>query len=855
MITVSTRLRRLQERVRNAVSHVALFPLVRRLERDLAGRAPIGADQGAEDERVHFSHPPTFSLPAGELLDVEYAQEGDGAAATVTTSLLGLLGAESPLPPATSEEVLFEDDDALAAFYDVFHHRALALLYRAWKRYAPSAALERSGADAFSRALLSLVGTDAFSPYQAATSVDPMFALGFSDFVRCEPSFLDESALETLLRRVFPELNPRVTTSEPRVVQAADEDRSCLGSQHTTLGEDASYGASALDVNGTVRIQVGPVDRQTYEALLPGGDRHRQIQPLVETWLASRAVAELDILVAAEDAPALCLGEAYGGTLGVDAQYRAPDTRHVRARVPLPADPGGESADYVDEVPAAAAFDVPADRRAEVEKDAVEVATPVEAWKAALALLGGAELPPTVRGVVEGASRVAVAGRADAALDLLIRALDDIVSEQVDAVLHHPTFQTLEARWRGIEYLVGQVPFQENIEVTLIDCSKESLIEDLASSSELVRSRIFSEVYSSELGTFGGKPYGAILADMAFDSTPRDVQLLRQMTGLATMAHTPFFAAASPRLLQLDSWRELPRVRSARAVFEATSQRAWSILRDAEDARTAGLLVGRPLHRAPYGGAPADVCFDYTETIGAHGEGLLFGSPIYVMGARLAASFARHRTLAAIVGDDDDACPAPATLSFPSLGSRYTRPPLEVTITPRLEQELRDAGLIALGHRTDSPRIFLPSANSLQRPKKFGASEGGREATLNHLLGTKFPYFYVACRFAHYIKVLEREMIGAHRSAEEIEGALTEWLSQYVLQMNSASAALRARHPLRGARVRVTPVPESPGWNRGEIQIRPHLRYLDRFFTLSVMNWIPQGAAAAPPVSRPWESS
>ncbi len=552
MIALSARLRRIQQRVRQAVSHVTLFPVIRLLERELSRDVPIGSDRTAEDERVHFSHPPTFALPAGELLDLEYAAEGTDVAVSISTSLLGLLGSESPLPPAMSETVLFEDDDALAAFYDVFQHRALALLYRGWKRYAQDTAVERSGADAYSRALLSLVGADGFSPYEAPTSTDPMFALALSDFGRCDPSFLDVRALEQLVRRIFPELDARVVLAEPCLVPAADEDRSCLGSQHTTLGEDASYGESALDANGRVRIQLGPVDRKTYETLMPGGARYRQMQPLVDMWLASRADAELDVIVPAEDAPVLCLGEAYGATLGVDAQYRDPDTRSVRARVLLLADPSGEAPDYLDEAPASSS--PPAD----IEVEPSVARPPAAVWQAALALLGGVDIPAAMLEVSKTASRVAAVGRVDAALDLLIAEIDDAVSRQVDAVLHHPQFQTLEARWRGLEYLTTRAPSEENVEIVVYSCSKEDLIEDLAESSELVRSRLFATVYSNELGTYGGKPYGAILADMEFDSSSRDVQLLRQLSGLATMAHAPLFAAASPRLLQLGSWRDLP---------------------------------------------------------------------------------------------------------------------------------------------------------------------------------------------------------------------------------------------------------------------------------------------------------
>jgi type VI secretion system protein ImpC len=847
---ISTRLARLQERVRTCVSQVALFPAIRLLEDELATRSPIGTHHAAADERVHFSHPPSFALPAGEVLDVVYRRASGVTSVTVKTALLGLVGAESPLPSSMSEEALFDEDDALAPLYDVLHHRALSLLYCAWKRYTPGASADASHADPYADALLSLVGQDVFSPYgdgsdadaPPATVTDPFVALGLSDFARCEPNFLDTSALEQLIDRIYPELHARVSRSEPRLVRAADEDRGCLGQQHSTLGVDAPYGASALDPSGVVRIEVGPVDGPTHETLRPGGARYRQLQPLIDEWLASRAVAELDILIQLEEAPALVLGEGYGGSLGGDAQYHRTDARHVRARVLLAPESEQAMTTYLDETAVA----ILARAEDSVEAAAASAHHAADLWQLAMALLKRRPLPADVQSAVSSGHLVAGKGRTDAALDLLIGSLDQAIGHQVDAILHHPTLQALEARWRGLSYLTNQLPPEQNVVLAILSFSKEELITDLDGATELTRTHFFASVYTGELGMFGGEPYGAVLADMDFDGSSGDVRLLRQLSAVSAMAHAPFFSGASRELLQLASWRELPRMRSVQSTFDSPTKIAWHALRDASDSRAAGLLVGRPLYRLPYSADLADTTFVYAETVAADAAELLFGSPIYVLANRFAASFARHRTLAAIIGDDEDASVPPVRFPFPSLGARHARQPLEVTITPRLAHELCDAGLIILASRNDG-RLFLPTANSLQRPKTFSRTQGGAEATLNHLLGTKFPYFTVACRFAHYLKVLEREMSGAHRSAAEVEQNLNEWLAGYVLQMSAASAAMRARYPLRGARVVVREVEGSAGWYRGELELRPHLRFLDRFFALSVSNLIPKIPGSAVP--------
>jgi type VI secretion system protein ImpC len=419
----------------------------------------------------------------------------------------------------------------------------------------------------------------------------------------------------------------------------------------------------------------------------------------------------------------------------------------------------------------------------------------------------------------------------------MIASIDSAVSAMVDAIIHDPAFQRLEAAWRGLRYVVDSVDFHENIKISIWNCSKEELATDIDESTELTRSRAFGHIYTEEFGQYGGEPYAAVLAIMEFDASPRDVQLLKAMAAIGAMSQAPFFAAASPRLLQLGSWRDLPTVADPRVIFEGARTIGWNSLRDQEDSRYVGLLLPRVLLRSPHNASDVDR-FVYTEGISAEGDGLLWGNPVFVFAIRLASSFARYRTLGAIIGESEDLRPGPASVSFASLGPRHVKPPLEVLVTPRLERGLREQGFIPLQYVRGTTRMFLASANSLQNSKQFGGSVEGREATINYLLGTKFPYLFLACRVAHYLKVIERDTVGSHRSVEELEQDLNDWLGQYVVDMDSASPTVRARYPLRRAQVRVVALPESPGWYRAEIAIRPHLKYLGSFFTLAISSML-----------------
>ena len=53
------------------------------------------------------------------------------------------------------------------------------------------------------------------------------------------------------------------------------------------------------------------------------------------------------------------------------------------------------------------------------------------------------------------------------------------------------------------------------------------------------------------------------------------MQLLRDLSKIAGAAHAPFFAAAHPHLLGMDSWNELMNPRDIGKLFDTPEYAAW----------------------------------------------------------------------------------------------------------------------------------------------------------------------------------------------------------------------------------------------------------------------------------------
>ncbi|MFC0667492.1 type VI secretion system contractile sheath large subunit [Azotobacter chroococcum] len=424
-----------------------------------------------------------------------------------------------------------------------------------------------------------------------------------------------------------------------------------------------------------------------------------------------------------------------------------------------------------------------------------------------------------------------------ALVDRMIAEIDAKLSRQVDEILHHRQFQSLESAWRGLKLLVERTDFRENIRLEILNAAKEDLLEDFEDSPEVVQSGLYKHVYTAEYGQFGGQPVGALIANYFFDPSAPDVKTLQYVASVASMAHAPFIAAAGPGFFGLESFTGLPDLKDLKDHFDGPQFTKWQSFREREDARYVGLTLPRFLLRTPYDPQENPVkTFVYKETVASDHEHYLWGNTAYAFASRLSDSFARFRWCPNIVGPQSGGAVDDLPLHrFESMGEIETKIPTEVLVSDRREYELAEEGFIALTMRKGSDNAAFFSANSVQKPKLFGDSEEGRAAELNYRLGTQLPYLFIVNRLAHYLKVLQREQIGAWKERSDLELELNKWIRQYVADQDNPSAEVRGRRPLRAAQIKVGDVDGEPGWYRVSLSVRPHFKYMGADFTLSLV--------------------
>lgn len=427
-------------------------------------------------------------------------------------------------------------------------------------------------------------------------------------------------------------------------------------------------------------------------------------------------------------------------------------------------------------------------------------------------------------------------------IEQLVAELDRKISKQLSVVMHNPRFQRLEGAWRGLHYLVFNTDTSANLKIRVMNISKKELARTLRRFKGVVwdQSPIFKKIYEQEFGQFGGEPYGALVADYEFDHSPSDVALLTEMAKISAASHAPFIAAASPSLLQMDSWNELANPRDVSKIFTAGEYASWRRLRESNDSRYLALTMPRFLARLPYGAktSPVDE-FGFEEEVDPNrSEDFCWANSAYAMATNVTRAFKSYGWCTKIRGvESGGAVEVLPKFVLPSDdGDIDLHCPTEIAISDRREHELSEAGFMPLVYRKNSDMAAFIGAKTLHRPAIYEDDD----ATANANLSSRLPYIFATCRFAHYLKCIVRDKIGTFKSRDETQRWLNDWLMNYVDGDPSISSeATKSRRPLSGAEVVVEEQPDNPGYYRAQFFLRPHFQLEGLTVSLRLVSKLP----------------
>ena len=440
------------------------------------------------------------------------------------------------------------------------------------------------------------------------------------------------------------------------------------------------------------------------------------------------------------------------------------------------------------------------------------------------------------------AGTITIGRDTDAMINARIAQIDHLISIQLNEVMHAPEFQKLEGTWRGLRYLIQNSETSDNLKIKVLNVNKKELLRDLQRAPEFDQSALFKKVYEEEFGVFGGSPFGALVGDYEFGKSGQDIELLEKVAQVAAAAHAPFLTAASSEMFNLESYTDLDAPRDMSRVFDTTEYAKWKGFRQSEDSRYVGLTCPRILMRLPYGSNTVPVEeFNYEERVdGTDHSKYLWANSSWALGARLTHAFAEYGWCACIRGVESGGMVEglPVHNFQTGEGDVAMKCPTEVPITDRREKELADLGFIPLVHCKNTDYAAFFSVQSAQKPKVYDQAA----ATANSRISAQLPYILAVSRFAHYLKAMMRDKIGGYMSRQEAETFLNNWIQNYVVPNDDAGFAMKAKKPLKEARVDVVEVPGKPGAYRAVAFLRPHFQLDELTISMRLVAELPHPA-------------
>ena len=269
-------------------------------------------------EAVRFRSTAGLRFPAGDIqrIDPGGAEvDGDRSLPQMFVTMMGLTGPTGVLPEHYTQLLMQRSkygDRALSEFLEVFHHRVVSLFYAAWQKYHLPVCYEQARSssedDVFTNCLRSLVGIGTAHQRDRLDVPDGAvldYAGHFADSAR------SANRLEDLLADFFG-FSVEVQQFQGRWLYLDDDAYSRLaGSQsrcaHAVLGVDFVIGGRVWDVQGKIRLTLGPLDYPQYCRLLPGGDDCRVLGQLTRSYIGPEYEYDVQPILAKSQIPHLKL--------------------------------------------------------------------------------------------------------------------------------------------------------------------------------------------------------------------------------------------------------------------------------------------------------------------------------------------------------------------------------------------------------------------------------------------------------------------------------------------------------------------------------------------------------------------
>jgi type VI secretion system protein ImpH len=281
------------------------YQTLRRLECLYDGKPRWGEAFRPVNEPVRLGQDPDLSFAPAPLASFE---THDGQMPRLQVRLFGLFGPNGPLPLHLTEyargRLKHAGDPTLCRFLDIFHHRFLALFYRAWAQAQPHVNRDRPKSDRFTVYVGAFIGMASMASRDRDALPDLAKFFHVGALIR---QVRNTEGLTHILQHFF-SVPVQIEEFVGHWLSLAAGERTFLSSEGAVLGAGAVLGGRVWDRQHKFRIRLGPLTRVQYESFLPGSGRLRKLVDWVRMYLCFELDWDVRLLLKQDEVPPVMLG-------------------------------------------------------------------------------------------------------------------------------------------------------------------------------------------------------------------------------------------------------------------------------------------------------------------------------------------------------------------------------------------------------------------------------------------------------------------------------------------------------------------------------------------------------------------
>lgn len=304
-----------------------IFKALRLIEAVYTDCEQFGRSRRPHRDPVLLEQEPELAFPPSTVLDFE--PRTGNQRGRLSNRFFGLWGPHGPLPLHLTEyardRLRNERDPTLVAFANVFHHRMIGLLYRAWATAEPAPNYDREdGFDVFRQRLAAAVGLKGDALRDRDAMPDGM-KLAFSG--RLSQAGRNEEGLLAIISHFFT-AKVEVHSFVGCWLPLDESDLFSFRGRPTQkprgrLGRGVTVGDRVWSRQAKFRIRIGPLTLGAYHRLLPkpvseDGEGHasslQRLKAIVRNYLGDTLDWDVNLVLRADEVPTTRLGMA--GELG-----------------------------------------------------------------------------------------------------------------------------------------------------------------------------------------------------------------------------------------------------------------------------------------------------------------------------------------------------------------------------------------------------------------------------------------------------------------------------------------------------------------------------------------------------------